>query len=117
MAGASAAFELAATRRVVVLERESHCGYHSTGRSAASFTENYGSSIIRRLAAAGRAFFESPPNGTVPLTAPRGMVTIGSADQLALLAVELARGREIVPDMCEMASGDVLRRVPILRPE
>jgi D-arginine dehydrogenase len=33
MAGASAAFELAAAHKVVLLERESACGYHSTGRS------------------------------------------------------------------------------------
>jgi len=56
IAGASAAYELAASSSVVVLERESHCGYHSTGRSAASFTENYGNSVIRRLAIASRPF-------------------------------------------------------------
>src|SRR5260221_3787825 len=87
----SAAFELAARRKVVVLERETQCGYHSTGRSAASFTENYGSTIIRRLASASRAFYESPPGDPAPgsLLAPRGMVTIGRADQLERLAAEL----------------------------
>jgi len=117
MAGASAAFELAAMRRVVVLERESACGYHSTGRSAASFTENYGTSVIRRLAAASRAFFEAPPGDSPPLATPRGMVTIGNAGQLDLLADELRRGRETAPDMAEIAPEEVLHRVPILRPE
>lgn len=117
MAGASSAFELAAAHKVIVLERESACGYHSTGRSAASFTENYGSPVIRRLAAASRRFFEAPPAGLAPtpLVAPRGMVTIGRADQLGRLAGELARGREIVADMHEMAPGNVLERVPVLR--
>jgi D-arginine dehydrogenase len=117
MAGASAAFELASMHKVVVLERENACGYHSTGRSAASFTENYGSPVIRLLAAASRAFFETPPSDLAPspLVAPRGMVTIARADQLDRLARELARGREIVADMHEMAPDDVLERVPILR--
>ncbi|TIX80028.1 MAG: FAD-dependent oxidoreductase, partial [Mesorhizobium sp.] len=38
IAGASAAYELAAVSSVILLERESHCDCHSTGRSAASFT-------------------------------------------------------------------------------
>ena len=48
IAGAGAAYELAAIASVIVLEREPQCGYHSTGRSAASYTENYGGAIIRR---------------------------------------------------------------------
>ncbi len=35
IAGASAGYELAAGGRVVLLDRESQPGYHSTGRSAA----------------------------------------------------------------------------------
>jgi D-arginine dehydrogenase len=117
MAGASAAFELAARYKVAVLEREAVCGYHSTGRSAASFTENYGSPIIRRLAAASRSFFEFPPSdlAQASLVAPRGMMTIGRADQLDRLAAELARGREIVRDMRKMMPDEVVARVPILR--
>src|SRR5882724_3593118 len=119
IAGAGAAYEVAAFASVIVLERETQCGYHSTGRSAASFTENYGSAIIRRLAAASRAFYENPPGDPAPgpLLAPRGMVTIGRANQLDRLAAELARGREIVRDMREMAPAEVLALVPILRPE
>jgi D-arginine dehydrogenase len=37
IAGASIAYELAKTVRVLVLERESQPGYHTTGRSAALF--------------------------------------------------------------------------------
>src|SRR5271155_4824629 len=87
IAGASAAYELAAFAAVIVLERERHCGYHSTGRSAASFTENYGSGVVRRLAMASRAFLQGPPSsfGPHPLLAPRGMITIARQDQLPLL--------------------------------
>jgi D-arginine dehydrogenase len=47
--------------RVVLLEREKQYGYHATGRSAASFTENYGTTVIRKLAMASRSFLETPP--------------------------------------------------------
>ena len=49
IAGASAAYELAASGSVIVLERESQPGYHTTGRSAAQFLETYGNSVIRRF--------------------------------------------------------------------
>ena len=117
IAGASAAFELAAKRKTVLVERESFCGYHSTGRSAANFTENYGNTIIRRLARASRKFFECPPAGfaEAPLVTPRGMLTIGRADQRAALEAELARGREYAPDMYAVDVDEAVRRVPILR--
>ena len=48
MAGASASYALAgAGRRVLLLERESHPGYHCTGRSAAVNTQAYGNRVIR----------------------------------------------------------------------
>ena len=54
MAGATAAAQLAPTHRVALLERESHPGYHSTGRSAALFSEVYGSEPVRQLSRASR---------------------------------------------------------------
>ena len=63
MAGAAAAAHLAADRRVVLLERESQPGYHSTGRSAALFTETYGNRAIRVLTGASRAFYQAWADG------------------------------------------------------
>ena len=117
IAGASAAYELAATSSVILLERESQCGYHSTGRSAASFTENYGNALIRRLAIASRSFLEAPPDGFCdhPLMHPRGMLTIAREEQLSLLAEELERARALVPSIHRVTPGDALTRVPVLR--
>ena len=56
VAGASAAYELSKTGKVLLLEREPRPGYHTTGRSAAFFTLNYGNPIIRGLTAASREF-------------------------------------------------------------
>jgi D-arginine dehydrogenase len=119
IAGASAAFELSAFASVIVLERESRCGYHSTGRSAASFTENYGGDAVRRLAVASRAFLESPPQGFCEheLLRPRGMITIGRADQLELLERQLERGRALAPSIVRIGVDAALARVPILRPD
>jgi len=119
IAGASAAYELAATAKVILLERESHCGYHATGRSAASFTENYGTATVRRLAVAGRSFLENPPTDFAehPLVRPRGMITIARADQTEALEAELARAQPFVPSMRRMDAAEALRLVPVLRPD
>jgi len=49
IAGISVAAKLSATANVTVVEAESHAAFHSTGRSAAIFVENYGNSILRAL--------------------------------------------------------------------
>src|SRR3546814_19731148 len=73
-AGASAGFALAAHGRVVLLEREDQPGYHSTGRSAALYTELYGNAPIRALTRLSRPFLESPPDGFADpaILTPRG---------------------------------------------
>jgi len=117
IAGASAAYELAARTGVILLEREAQCGYHATGRSAASFTENYGTATVRRLAMAGRRFFEHPPAGFAEhaLVRPRGMITIARADQIRELDAELARAKQFLPSIRRMAVEEALQRVPVLR--
>ena len=57
IAGVSVAANLAETLKVVVLERESHPGLHSTGRSAALFSEIYGGEAVRALSRGSREFF------------------------------------------------------------
>jgi D-arginine dehydrogenase len=71
MAGASAAYFLAAESSVTVLEMENQPGYHTTGRSAALYTEAYGNATIRALTTGGRPFFMAAPTSWTPLTAPR----------------------------------------------
>ncbi len=96
IAGASLAYHLACThrQRVLLLEREAHCGYHSTGRSAALFMETYGTPTVRALTVASRAFYEHPPEGFAehPLLTPRGSMhaafDLGEYDPEALLAHE-----------------------------
>ena len=73
IAGISVAAHLAADKRVVVLEMEERPGYHSTGRSAASFEPNYGPSSMLAFTRASNMFFTNPPQGFTdgPLLVPR----------------------------------------------
>jgi D-arginine dehydrogenase len=61
IAGASLGAELAGSRRVLLIEAESQCGFHSTGRSAAFWLESYGGPIVARLTTASRPFLDRPP--------------------------------------------------------
>ncbi|GAB1362678.1 FAD-dependent catabolic D-arginine dehydrogenase DauA [Rhodobacter sp.] len=117
IAGAGAAFELAKTLRVVLLEREDRCGYHSTGRSAASFTENYGTGVIRRLVLASRDFLTAPPENfsAYPILGPRGMITVARADQADLIEAELVRAQALVPSITAMSVDAAIARIPVLR--
>ena len=117
IAGAGAAYEIAAFASVVLLERETRCGYHSTGRSAASFTENYGNAVVRRLAIASRAFLDNPPPGFCEhaLLTPQPVITIARTDQLPLLRQHLDQARALVPSITRIEAAEALSKVPILR--
>jgi len=61
IAGASLGAGIAAQRRTLIIEAESQCGYHSTGRSAAFWLESYGGPQIAQLSSASRDFLDRPP--------------------------------------------------------
>src|SRR5689334_11266544 len=83
IAGASVAYFLSNHAKVLVLEREAQPGLHSTGRSAALFSETYGGAQIRALTRASRPFLERPPRGFAEnsLLGPRGALVVGTAAQ------------------------------------
>jgi len=117
IAGASAAYELAAHGPVVVVERESQPGYHTTGRSAAVFTELYGNEAIRRLTRGSRQFFADPPAGfsEYPLWTPRNSMMIGRADQTAELDAVYQQNVSILSSLRRLDGRDARRCHPALR--
>lgn len=117
IAGASAGYELAAHGSVIVLEREDMPGYHSTGRSAAVFTEAYGNETVRGLTVSSRAFFEGPPPGftDAPILTPRGVVFVAREDQLDALEAIYQETHSLVPTVSRIDKAAVLERVPALR--
>ena len=92
MAGASTAWQLVQSGgdtppSVLVLERESQPGYHTTGRSAALFEEHFGPAQVQALTRASRAFYDAPPVGfaDAPILTPRGVLYVGTAEQKELV--------------------------------
>jgi len=118
MAGSSAAYELAALGSVILIEREDMPGYHTTGRSAAVFTEAYGNRAIRGLTTASRAFYDAPPEGfgEDPLLSPIGALFIGRDDQRATLQEHYEACHALVPSVALIDGDEARRLVPILRP-
>jgi D-arginine dehydrogenase len=119
IAGASAAYELAVHGRTLLVERESQPGYHSTGRSAALFTETYGNAVIRGLAIASRRFLEQPPPGFAehPLLTPRGVLMIARRDQSQRLAAAFTESHRIAPSVRRVEHREALAACPALRPD
>ncbi|GAA0590323.1 FAD-binding oxidoreductase [Caenispirillum bisanense] len=118
IAGASAAYFLARDgRRVAVLEREAQPGYHSTGRSAALFTENYGPRAIRALSIASRPFFENPPEGLTeaPVLTDRGVLFFAPEGQEAALARAAEEGRAAGAPLTEITPEEACALLPLLR--
>lgn len=119
IAGASAACEMAADRRVVLVEREAQPAYHASGRSAALYSDTYGNATVRALSAGSRAFLQSPPPGfaDAPLLSPRGAMVVGREDQRELIEREHAETRRLAPEN-RLLTGDRMREmVPVLREE
>jgi D-arginine dehydrogenase len=79
IAGASLAAEIAADKSVLLLEAENVAGYHSTGRSAAFWSETYGGPAIQPLTSASGPFLLSPPTtfSETSLLTPRGALHLG----------------------------------------
>jgi D-arginine dehydrogenase len=118
IAGVSMAYELAESASVIVLERELHAGYHSTGRSAALFSEIYGNETIRALSRASREFLLSPDPAFCDsrLLQPRGVLYIGTAQQRG--AVQALRDAPDVSDHLDsLSTQQALALVPVLRSE
>ena len=119
IAGASTGYWLSGHGRVVVLERESHPAYHSTGRSAALYTAAYGTAQVRALTLASRAFFDAPPAGFCehPLLTPRGEMTVDFNGDPQELNNQYLSAKASVPEMQLLTADQACARLPILRRE
>jgi len=117
IAGVSLAARLAPDARVALAEAEEHLGTQTTGRSAALLVEAYERPEIRRLTTRSRAFFEAPPKrfSDAPLSARRGVMVYGSADDVPKLREEFElAGRTTTVRWCNAEA--VARHCPLLKP-
>ncbi len=121
IAGVAAAAELAAgSMRVLLVEQEPQLAFHTTGRSAALYLENYGHPAIRPLSRASRPVFGSPPPDVAdgPLFGEvRGALTVAEEGHEEELDEQQRSGQEAGTVVHRLDPADAVRRVPALRPD
>jgi D-arginine dehydrogenase len=118
MAGASLAAEIAGEASVLILEAESQPGYHSTGRSAAFWSEIYGGPLIQPLTTASGRFLSAPPEdfSNAPFLAARGAVHVADAGGRARLDELAARFAASPVGLVEMDRPGLESAIGGLRP-
>lgn len=114
MAGASAAAFLSVDRRVALIEAEEVAGYHTTGRSAAIWIQNYGPPDVRELTRLSRSFYEAPPAGftDIGLISRRPVLLLATDPQMADLETAIAAGQ----GLRQVTVAEATALVPALRP-
>jgi D-arginine dehydrogenase len=119
IAGASAAYELAQHGTVKVFEMEATAGHHSTGRSAALYTECDGLPPLRRLAMASKEFLLNPPDGFTdgPILRERTVLFVAHRPSAQKLDSFYAEQRELVPNISLVDAAGAHSLCGALRPE
>ena len=113
IAGAGLAAEIAGDLKVALLEQESRPGYHTTGRSAAIFIQNYGNDTIRALSRASAPLFREADRTLfpTPLLSQRGLLYVANDKSLAEHAELLSHAE----GLREIAADEAVTRFPLLR--
>jgi D-arginine dehydrogenase len=118
IAGASAAYEISRSKRVLLLEMERQPGFHSTGRSGAVFVEPYGNEIVRALTAASKEFMFAPPPGFCegPIVSDRGLYVVAAEEgEEELIAGAFEHLHGTFPALRLVDGLEVEAHVPIMR--
>ncbi len=108
IAGVSAGCFLAEEHEVVLVEAEATLAHHTTGRSAAVFTESYGTDIARQLAVASREVAE-------PFMATRAVMLVGGKEDRATLELAADRSARLVPSVRLLDTDEARDICPVLR--
>ncbi|GAA0472854.1 FAD-binding oxidoreductase [Parasphingorhabdus litoris] len=119
IAGASIASEIADQRSVIMLEAEDQPGYHSTGRSAAFWTETYGGPQVQPLTTASFGFLNDPDPAfsETAFLVKRRAVNIGRSDEQHLVDQFIAEFAESGVAMSPWTRDEIDPVVPYLKPE
>ena len=119
IAGASVAYELAASRSVVLLESERELARHSTARSAATYIPGHGPHPVRALIAASGPRFArlATELDLPPLLAPRPVLWVAvDPDGEQVLSRDLAERRGEPDAPVPISPAEAIRRCPALDP-
>jgi D-arginine dehydrogenase len=110
MAGASLAAEIGTRASVLVIEGEDRPGYHTTGRSAAFWSESYGGPGVQPLTTAS-----GPALRDLGLLTRRTALTLGRAGQEAELQAFVQTYRDAGVEVDLLGRAAIEARVPHLR--
>ena len=115
IAGIGAAAMLSRQAKVVVLEAESQCGYHATGRSAAIYIPSYGGPEICQLTADSESYLSLPNqySNDQSFLRERGEVLVACEGEEDTMTEHLAVNSE--PE--EISLSEAIDYVPILNPK
>ncbi|NVD42238.1 FAD-binding oxidoreductase [Ensifer sp. HO-A22] len=111
IAGLSVAAAVQQWASVTLIEREAHLGYHSSGRSAALFTETYGNAIVRALSVASRPAIVD--GGFAEHV--RGAVHFGGRDDDEIVDELAQKYRALVPSVRRISGEEVNALIPVIR--
>ena len=107
MAGASLAAALAGRARVLLIEAESQPGYHSTGRSAAFWTESYGGPGVQPLTSASGPYLRKGG-----FLSPRGALTLARHGEEARAEAFVQRYSALGVRAQVLGRSEIVARVP-----
>ncbi|MEM8917866.1 MAG: FAD-dependent oxidoreductase [Pseudomonadota bacterium] len=117
IAGASIASEISGKRSVLLLEAEDQPGYHSTGRSAAFWTESYGGPQVQPLTTASYDFLNRPPAdfSDTGFLKNRGAINLARREEEQLVEGFLSEFANSGVAMTRWGSEAIHNRVPDIR--
>lgn len=117
IAGTSIGYELSKSKQVLLVEQEDAFGYHTTGRSAATYIELLHNQTIVALSRASKSFLNTPPPGFTqsPLLQPCACIVTAKASEKKALdeAFQLAIG--LGTDVIQISADSVIAQIPIMR--
>lgn len=117
IAGASIGYELSQSGKVLLLEREEAFGYHTTGRSAATYIELLQDQTIVALSRASKPFLSCPPNGFTesPLLTDCGCIISASYSELPQLEFLFKQASHLGIETQWLNSKQITEKIPIIR--
>jgi D-arginine dehydrogenase len=113
IAGLSIAAEISKKASVVVLEREQDIAYHTSGRSAALYSELSAESTALSLSKLTRPFLLNPPVGfsQYPLHNPITCIFTARKNELELIQSNAAK----LDNPITLDNGQMLEKIPVLK--
>jgi D-arginine dehydrogenase len=117
IAGLSIAYHLSQSTDICVLEQESDLAYHTTGRSAALYSELIVEGMVGKLTRLSHDFFAAPPEEFTerPLIDPIGCLFTATASEVEHLQTTFGMSAGESRGLKILDGAEIVNRIPILK--